>query len=145
MASRSTQVFETILVAYDGSPQAQRATDLAFSMAAAMQSKLLIFAVIRPPEPAARAELNAVLDDAREHYEQSFAQLREQAKRRGVELETEIEVGHPAEHIVHRAEQTHTELIIMGRRGISSFQRWMLGSISERVLRYAHCPVMVVH
>jgi Universal stress protein family len=64
------------LVAYDGSPQAQRATELAFSVAEAMQSKVLIFAVIRPPEPAARAELNAVLDDAREHYEQSFTQLR---------------------------------------------------------------------
>jgi nucleotide-binding universal stress UspA family protein len=145
MARQTKQVFETILVAYDGSPQAQRAIELAFSVAEAMGSRLLIFAVIRPPEPAARAELNAVLDDAREHYEQSFVQLRERAKRRGVELETEIEIGHPAEHIVHRAEQTHTELIIMGRRGISSFQRWMLGSISERVLRYAHCPVMVVH
>jgi nucleotide-binding universal stress UspA family protein len=145
MASQTKQVFETILVAYDGSPQAQRATELAFLLAEAMRSSVIVFAVIRPPEPAARAELNAVLDDAREHYEQSFAQLREQAKRRGVELETEIEIGHPAEHIVHRAEQTHTELIIMGRRGISSFQRWMLGSISERVLRYAHCPVMVVH
>ena len=145
MASQTKQVFETILVAYDASPQAQRATELAFSLAEAMGSKLLIFAVIRPPEPAARAELNAVLDDAREHYLQSFTQLQEKAKLRGVDLATEIEIGHPAEHIVHRAEQTQTSLIIMGRRGISSFQRWMLGSISERVLRYAHCPVMVVH
>jgi nucleotide-binding universal stress UspA family protein len=145
VASGTKRVFETILVAYDGSPQAQRATELAFSLAEAMQSKLLIFAVIRPPEPAARAELNAILDDAREHYEQDFAQLRKQARRRGLDLATEIEVGHPAEHIVHRAEHAETALIIMGRRGISSFQRWMLGSISERVLRYAHCPVMMVH
>ena len=145
MANRAKQVFEIILVAYDGSPQSQRAIDLAFSMADAMQSRLLILAVIRPPEPAARAELNAILDDAREHYEKSFIRLRERAKRIGLELETEIEVGHPAEHIVHRAEQTQAGLIIMGRRGISAFQRWMLGSISERVLRYAHCPVMVVH
>jgi nucleotide-binding universal stress UspA family protein len=145
VASGTKRVFETILVAYDGSPQAQRAAELAFSLAEAMQSKLLIFAVIRPPEPAARAELNAILDDAREHYEQDFAKLREQARRRGLDLATEIEVGHPAEHIVHRAEHAETALIIMGRRGISSFQRWTLGSISERVLRYAHCPVMVVH
>jgi nucleotide-binding universal stress UspA family protein len=139
------QVFETILVAYDGSPQSQRATDVAFLMSEAMGSKLVIFAVIRPPEPAARAELNAIVDAAREHYEQSFVQLRERAKRAGLELKTEIEVGHPAEHIVRRAEQTHAGLIVMGRRGVSAIQRWMLGSISERVLRYAHCPVMVVH
>jgi nucleotide-binding universal stress UspA family protein len=139
------QLFETILVAYDDSPQAQRATDIAFSLAEAMRSKLLVFAVIRPPEPAACAELNAILEDAREHYEQRFAQLRDRAEQSGIELETEIEVGHPAEHIVHRAEQIQVDLIVMGRRGLSAFQRWMLGSISERVLRYAHCPVMVVH
>lgn len=137
--------FHTILVAYDGSPQAQRATEIALSMVEVLQSRLLIFSVIRVPEPAIRAELNAILDDGRERYEQSFARLREQAKQRGIDLETEIAVGHPAEHIVHRAEQAHAELIVMGRRGISSFQRWTLGSISERVLRYAHCPVMVVH
>lgn len=143
MTNHAKHVFETILVAYDGSPQSQRATDLAFSMAQAMGSRLLIFAVIRPPEPAARAELNAILDDARDHYEQSFALLRERATKAGVALQTEIEVGHPAEHIVDRAEEMDAALIVIGRRGISRFKHWMLGSISERVLRYAHCPVMV--
>jgi len=145
MASQTRQIFQTILVAHDGSPQAQRASEIAFSMAEELQSKLLIIGVIRLPKPAPRAELNAVLDDAREHYEQSFARLREQASQRGIEIDTEIELGQPAEHIVHRAEQTHAALIIMGRRGISFFQRCLLGSVSERVLRYSHCPVMVVH
>ena len=145
MARRTEQVFETILVAYDGSPQSQRVTDLAFSLAEAMWSKVLVFAVTRPPEPGSRVELNAVLEEAREHYEQSFVSLREQAKLTGVELETDIGVGHPAEQIVHRVEQATVSLIVMGRRGMSIFRRWMLGSISERVLRYAHCPVMVIH
>lgn len=145
MKIQTRQVFETILVAYDGSPQSQRAADLGFSLAGATRSRVLIFSVIRPPEPAARAELNAILEDGRDHYEQSFVGLREQAKLRDVELETDIAVGHPAEQIVHRAEEGNISLIIMGRRGVSVFHRWMLGSISERVLRYAHCPVMVVH
>ena len=80
MARQTKQVFETILVAYDGSPQAQRATNVAFSLAEAMRSSVLVFAVIRPPEPAARVELNAVLEEAREHYEQNSISLREQAK-----------------------------------------------------------------
>ena len=53
-------------------------------------------------------------------------------------------VGHPAEQIIHRAETDKIDLIILGRRGTSMFQKMILGSISERVLRYAHCPVMVV-
>jgi nucleotide-binding universal stress UspA family protein len=43
------------------------------------------------------------------------------------------------------AEEHHTDLIVLGRRGLTPVQRWMLGSVSERVLRYASCPVMVVH
>jgi nucleotide-binding universal stress UspA family protein len=106
---------------------------------------VLVLAVIRPPEPAARVELNAVLEEARAHSEESFGGLKERAKLKNLKLETDIAIGHPAEQIVHRAEQASISLIVMGRRGISLFHRWMLGSISERVLRYAHCPVMVVH
>jgi nucleotide-binding universal stress UspA family protein len=115
MTRQTKQVFETILVAYDGSPQSQRVTDLAFSLAEAMWSKVLVFAVTRPPEPGSRVELNAVLEEAREHYEQSFVSLREQAKLTGVELETDIGVGHPAEQIVHRVEQATVSFICHGK------------------------------
>jgi hypothetical protein len=53
----------------------------------------LVFAVIRPPEPAARIELSAVLEEALEHYEQNFISLREQAKLKGIELATDVAVG----------------------------------------------------
>lgn len=113
MESQEAQVFRRILAAYDGSPQARHATELALSQAAAMQSHLLIFAVVRLPGPAIRSELNAVLDDAREYYEQNFVVLRERAKRKDVNIETEIVVGHPAEQIVHRAETTQVDLLVI--------------------------------
>ena len=61
-----------------------------------------------------------------------------------VELRTDIAVGHPVEQIVHRAETDHVDLIVLGRRGKSRFERMLVGSTAEKVLRYAHCPVMVV-
>jgi nucleotide-binding universal stress UspA family protein len=135
--------FSKILVGYDGSAQAEKAVDVALSLAQCVDAKVLIFAVARPPEPATSVELEAVLDDAREHYEQGFKKIRERADEE-IEIQTEIAVGHPAEQIVHKAETEHFDLIILGRRGVSTFEKWLLGSISERVLRYAHCPVMVV-
>jgi nucleotide-binding universal stress UspA family protein len=135
--------FRSILVGYDGSEQAEKAVDVALSLAQCLDSKVLIFAVARPPEPATSVELEAVLDDAREHYEEGFKKIRVRAGN-DVDLNTEIAVGHPAEQIVHKAEVEHIDLIILGRRGMSMFEKWLLGSISERVLRYAHCPVMVV-
>jgi nucleotide-binding universal stress UspA family protein len=85
-----------------------------------------------------------MLDNAREHFEEQFRQLIQRAKNLGVELETDIAVGHPVEQIVHRAETDHVDLIILGRRGKSRFEMMLVGSTAEKVLRYAHCPVMVV-
>jgi nucleotide-binding universal stress UspA family protein len=89
-------------------------------------------------------ELSAMLDDALEHFEGKFKEIIQRAKDREVELETDIAVGHPVEQIVHRAETDHVDLIVLGRRGMSRFEKMIVGSTSEKVLRYAHCPVMVV-
>jgi nucleotide-binding universal stress UspA family protein len=141
---RHNPYFRKILVGYDGSPQSEKAADVALSLAQCVDATVLVFAVARPPEPATSVELEAVLDDAREHYEKGFKKIVERAKSHDIDLQTAIAVGHPAEQIVHRAETEHVDLIILGRRGMSMFEKWLLGSISERVLRYAHCPVMVI-
>jgi nucleotide-binding universal stress UspA family protein len=137
--------FQSILVAFDASPHAEHALNVALSMAGDMKAKLFVVAVIRPPELAESAEFNAVLDEGRERYENSFAPIRERARQKGIDLETDVVVGHPAEQILHRADTIQASLIVMGKRSHTILHRWMLGSNSERVLKYAHCPVMIVH
>jgi nucleotide-binding universal stress UspA family protein len=137
--------FRKLLVGYDGSKESDKAVDVAFSLAECMDSSVLIFAVARPPEPSTSVELEAVLDDAKEHFDQAFTKIAEKAKGHEIEIKTATAVGHPAEQIIHRAETDGIDLIILGRRGRSMISRMMLGSVSERTLRYAHCPVMVVH
>jgi nucleotide-binding universal stress UspA family protein len=144
MKGRRHSQFQKILVGFDGSQQAEKATEIALALARSLDSKLLVFAVARPPEPATMVELDAMLDDAREHFEEKFKKIIQRAKDLEVELETDIAVGHPVEQIVHRAETDHIDLIILGRRGMSRFEKMLVGSTSEKVLRYAHCPVMVV-
>jgi nucleotide-binding universal stress UspA family protein len=144
MPHKRRSTFNKILVGYDGSAQAKKALDVAFSLAHVMDSKILVFAVARPPEPATSVEVHAVLDDAREHFEEDFKRINQMAADSEISLETQLAVGHPAEQIIHRAEQEKIDLVVLGRRGTSLFEKWILGSVSERVLRYAHCPVMVV-
>jgi nucleotide-binding universal stress UspA family protein len=137
--------FQRILVAFDASPHAEHAMNVALSMAGDMKAKLFVLAVIRPPEPAESAEFYAVLDEGRERFEKSFIPIRERAKEREIELETDVVVGHPAEQILHKADTIQASLIVLGKRSHTILHRWMLGSNSERVLKYAHCPVMIVH
>jgi nucleotide-binding universal stress UspA family protein len=141
---RHTAHFRKILVGYDGSEASERAVDVAISLAQCTDAEILVLAIARPPEPATHVEVDAVLDNAREHFEEGFRKVRERAKSAEVNLGTMIEVGHPAEHLIHQAELMHAELIIVGRRGTSLFHKLLLGSVSERVLRFAHCPVMVM-
>jgi len=144
MVSRRHSQFKLILIGYDGSVQADRATESALALAQSLDAKVLLFAVARPPEPATIVEVDAMLDDAREHFEEQFKKIIQRAKDLGVELQTDIAVGHPVEQIVHRAEMDHVDLIVLGRRGRSRFEKMLVGSTAEKVLRYAHCPVMVV-
>lgn len=136
--------FPSILVGYDGSPQADKAVEIAFSLAQDTDSVVQILSVARPPEPPTSVEMEAMLDDAREHFEEKFKLFRERAAALGLDVKTDVIVGHPVEQIVHRAETDKVDLIILGRRGMSRFGRMIVGSTSEKVLRYAHCPVMVV-
>ncbi len=133
-----------MLIGYDGSAPSDKATESALTLAQSLDSKVLLFAVARPPEPATMVEVDAMLDDAREHFEAQFKKIVQRAKELGVELQTDIAVGHPVEQIVHRAEIDHVDLIVLGRRGKSRFEKMLVGSTAEKVLRYAHCPVMVV-
>jgi nucleotide-binding universal stress UspA family protein len=133
-----------LLVAYDGSEQSGQAFKLALDMATRYAARMIVLSVARPPEPPVAVELEAVLERATEFFEERFKSLREQAAALGIEARFEVRVGHPAEQIVHMANEEKVEAIVMGHRGESFLQRWLLGSVAKRVLSYAHCTVVVV-
>lgn len=118
MGRRHSQ-FKKILIGYDGSAQEEKATETALELARSLDAKVLRFAVARPPEPATMVEVDAMLDDAREHFEEQFKKITQHAKDLGIGFKTAIAVGHPVEQIVHRAETDHVDLIVLGRRGIA--------------------------
>jgi nucleotide-binding universal stress UspA family protein len=135
--------FRKILVGYDGSRESEKALEVALAIANTMDSKVEILAVAQPSEPPTAVELEAVIDDARQHYDKALRRIADAAKENGIQVETKIAVGHPAEQIIRRAEQGLADLIVVGRRGITAFEELVMGSVSERVLRYAPCPVLV--
>ena len=88
--------------------------------------------------------MDAVIDSASQHYEELFKGLQEKAKERGVEIKTEIAVGHPADQIVRYAKEKNTDMIVIGQKGKSKIESWLLGSVSRRVATYAPCTVTIV-
>lgn len=69
----------------------------------------------------------------------------ERIKEGGVSVaETHLLRGDPDKEIVHLSEEIGAGLIIMGSRGLGGVRRALMGSVSDSVVRHAHCPVMIV-
>jgi nucleotide-binding universal stress UspA family protein len=133
-----------VLVAFDGSEAATRAFDFALMLSAKFGSLLHVLAVVRPPELPEDVETEALVESAREYYEKQFESLRTRASKAKVKAEFAVAVGHPAEQIVHYAEQNGVDHIVLGDRGKTFFRRWLIGSVSKQVIHYAHCTTTVV-
>lgn len=76
--------------------------------------------------------------------ESAVARAREALERAGFAVEVTHRLGNPAEGILREIEEWGPDLVVMGRRGLGVPARWLMGSVSERVLRNAHVPVLVV-
>jgi nucleotide-binding universal stress UspA family protein len=137
-------MLNTILVAFDGSDPSRKAFDFGLDLAAKFHATLLVLGVIRLPEPAISVEVDGILERGKEHFADEFASLSRRCSEAGVDLTSRVAVGHPAEQILRESEDAPVDLIVMGRRGTTRAARWILGSVSGRVLAHAHCPVAVV-
>lgn len=138
-------MFSHIVIAWDGSDHARRAFDYGLGIAEKFGSRLQLVSVVRHAEHETHDERRDSRRQARQFYETSAEELIDRGKREGLTPELlVVEGGHPAEVIVDTARKVGADLIIVGRRGLSGITRFLIGSVSDRVARYAHCPVLVI-
>lgn len=107
-------------------------------------SQVHIIHVLEPLSPGDPAMIWQTLDDEtrKKNVCEKLEEILTASAWEGMEVH--IEVGHPSEQIVDFAKEKNADLIVIpthGRRGIS---RFMLGSVTERVIRFAPCPVLVL-
>ena len=136
-----------ILIAFDGSEQSYQAFDFALDMAKMCPGaaiNIFVLSVLQPPEPIDLVEMDAIIENATEHYEELFKVLRERAKKRDIEINTDIAIGHPADQVVRYAAEHACDMIIVGQRGKSKIESWLLGSVSKRVASHSLCTVIIV-
>lgn len=138
-------VFHRILVAYDGSLQARRAVEVAVDLARKYGAAVTLLTAIQHPSYAGTiGEVDEADHEQRHAVEQIQREAVEYARLRGIDPSVEIVSGHPAEAIVEYARAHHVDLIVMGHRGMSTIQRFFVGSVADRVVDHAPCMVLVV-
>lgn len=145
-------IFPTkILLATDGSEEARLAKQAALELSTNTGSEIHVAYVLPSPTELRGHHLysaevmRSILEQA-EGEARSF--LEEEAKHIGESggkvAETHLRTGEPDKEIVRLSEELGVGAIVIGSRGLGAVKRALMGSVSDSVVRHAHCPVFVV-
>jgi nucleotide-binding universal stress UspA family protein len=105
----------------------------------------VIHVIVPPPITSLGLLLRGVFDEEEAVAEGLTALRKDLAESGAADFEAIVRVSqHPAEEIVEFAERDQTELIVIPSHSRKGFDRWLLGSTAERVVRLAPCPVLVL-
>lgn len=141
----------TWLVAHDFSLSARKALALALDLFKASGGGRLVVVHVHEPgtdgfgvDIATLAPGGTVEQAYHEEAKATLAQELAEGQVEGVELVPRVIVGRPAHELVEVAKQEGAVMIVVGSHGRRGFERFLLGSVAERVVRHAECPVLVV-
>ena len=138
-----------ILCPIDFSQHAELVVEWAIHLAQEHDSEVLLLHAYHLPVEFQQLE-GAYLpadfwDSVKEAAERSLAIYAERARTASVSVREIVREGYPASVIQEEAREEHADMIVMGSRGLSGLKHLLLGSIAERVVQKAHCPVLTLN
>ena len=140
-------MFKKILVPTDGSDNSKQAFAIAVQMAQQFHSEIELLHVSFTPE-ALGYVLSTGVAVVQEQFdingEQSLLSTLNSIDTGNVQIRKKQLPGHPASVILQEITEAKIDLVIMGSRGYGPISGSLLGSVSQRVLHNAHCPVLII-
>lgn len=131
-----------MLVPVDFSEHANQALTYAITVAQKLQARITLLHVIYMP-PMAGANLTTQMTAINEAAKKAVDACVKRVQEAGVEVKSLVCQGIPWQEIVHKASDSGADLIIMGTHGRTGLSHVFLGSVAEKVVRLAPCPVLV--
>jgi nucleotide-binding universal stress UspA family protein len=140
--------FHTLLMAHDFSADSDAALDLAVDLAKDVGADLHVVHVLhRPVEALSPYEIPlppSLIDEVQAAARRRLEDVAAKAGEAGAPVRAHVRDGSPAEQIESLAREIGADLIVMGTRGLTGLPHVLLGSVAERTVRIASCPVLTV-
>jgi len=136
-----------ILVPTDGSDPSMRAAEFAVNLAKHFESEIVAIYVIDRvilEEVSKVHERHELEEEIKRKAERCLNYIVKLAEKKGLKARSILVEGQPHDQIVRHAESLEADIIIMGSRGRRGMNRILIGSVAERVIEYAPCPVLVI-
>ena len=135
--------WKTIVVATDGSKYSALAVDRAIAFAQSYGGELKVLSVVDVPTEF-YAEAPQAVDDLVKKAKEYVAKVKQQAEAAWIKAEAFVGEAEAHEAITKLAREVKADMIVLGSHGRTGMRRLLMGSVAEKVIGYATCPVLVV-
>ena len=140
---------QRILAPTDFSELSKQGLTSALELAETFGAKLLLLHVVEPPpypvEGIVPSHLGAtLLDDLERQASKDLAQMLSETPGSKIEVTRRVVAGIPYRKIVEVAEEEKSDLIVMTTHGRTGFSHLVMGSVTEKIVRMAPCPVLTI-
>jgi nucleotide-binding universal stress UspA family protein len=150
-------LIKKILVALDGSIYSEKITKYGGDLALRYDAEITLIHVVEPPTimmpvggmetsmPMAEIELtNRIVEETESKAKNFLNENKKILQHQGLKVKILVEKGNVPDTIITIAEKNNYDLILVGSRGIGDIKRFFLGSVSDKISKHAHCPVLIV-
>ena len=140
-------MFKTILVPTDASEPARRALMIALEMAKEFGSRIVLLHVVFTPEAMGytlSSGISVPQEEISIYGREALTAALDGIDTGNVPIEKKQKPGHPGSAILEEIESGNIDLVVMGNRGYGPIAGVLLGSVSQRILSKAECPVMII-
>lgn len=135
---------KTILLPFDFSDESKAALGEALQMADASTELHMVNVIVPASTLALEPAMTVELGDDSVRMDVARGKMAELVGDCGHPVQCETRLGDPGHEIVDFANEINADLIVMPSHGRSGIRRILLGSVAERVMRHAECPVMII-
>lgn len=140
---------QNVVAGIDGSEQSRHAAKVSADLARKNDAALHLVTIVRPPEgwwgivgsPPTPSALSKSLSEAQREILDSVVADLDLSDLEVIQVE---DVGDPARMLLDYAHQVDADVMVIGRRGAGLIERIMLGSVANRIVHDAECPVLLV-
>ena len=139
-------MYKKILVPIDGSEHSSKTVRQAADLASNLGADIFLFHVVQPLPSSIQGSPYAkkLLEEVLRNGETILKEEKSKISPSNMSIDIDMVVGNPAEEIIKKAEDEKCDLIVIGNKGQDKNRGFIMGSVSKRVVRHAHSPVLIV-
>ena len=148
-------MIERIIIATDGSRHSEHAAEMGIGLAKLSGGRVIALFVADTGRylptigdmglSIPNGVMESIRDEVLKFGRTAAGRVEEMAKKAGVQSESAVVEGYPAEEILEAARNRSADLVVMGSMGKTGLDRFLLGSVAEKVVKNSTTPVLIVH